>query len=109
MNRLDGLWSRAIVVRDNGTCQKCYKQSENPHHVFYRTKLGSRWLLENGINLCDDCHVHWAHAKPEEFMKWWIEKVGEEMYLYAKEMSLEIKPDLDEVELTLKEGIIKVK
>ena len=104
MARLDKLWSQAIVKRDGGVCQKCGNPAENPHHVFPRRKLGSRWLLKNGINLCfEDCHVPWAHAKPSEFESWWIERVGMETYMYVRIESLKIKPDLDDIEAGLKE------
>jgi hypothetical protein len=93
------------VLRDGGICQNCGKPAENPHHVFYKTKKGSRWLLENGINLCENCHVPWAHAEPEEFMEWWILRVGLDTYLMVKNESMKIKPDLDEIEVMLKNEV----
>ncbi len=102
--RMDGEWSRQVVERDKSTCQKCGKFSENPHHVFLKGKFGSRWLLENGINLCEDCHVPWAHAMPTIFMAWWRYMVGEEVYLRVLVASMEIKIDLDGAERLLKES-----
>lgn len=100
--RMDKEWSRQVIERDNSTCQKCGKWAENPHHVFYKTKFGSRWLLENGINLCEYCHVPWAHAKPTEFNIWWHNRVGDEIYTIAWGASQIIKIDLDEEEKRLK-------
>lgn len=103
--KLDKEWSRQVIERDQSICQKCGRWGENPHHVFYKRKLGSRWLLENGINLCEDCHVPWAHAKPEEFMEWWRYKVGEDVYFQILADSMRIKVDLNEAEKKLKESI----
>lgn len=100
--RLDILWSQSVIKRDGSICQKCGKWSENPHHAFYKTKKGSRWLLQNGVNLCEKHHVPWAHAEPEEFLEWWIDFVGIEVYALVKDESLKIKPDLDEIERNLK-------
>lgn len=101
--RIDVLWSQGVIERDGSVCQKCGRWAENPHHVFLKRKRGSRWLLENGINLCENCHVPWAHAKPDEFEEWFIEKVGMETYMYIRLESLKIKPDLDEAERKLKD------
>lgn len=103
IGRLDKLWSQGIVKRDKSICQKCGKWAENPHHIFYRRKKNTRWLLQNGINLCESCHVLWAHAEPEEFLEWWIDYVGVEVYTFVEAESLKVKPDLDEIERNLKE------
>ena len=101
--RCDKLWSKLVVERDQGICQKCGRLTENPHHVFVRDKYGTRWVLENGINLCaEECHVPFAHAKPEAFMAWWSFKYGEDAYLRLLASSLEMKIDLDKVERELK-------
>lgn len=102
--RMDREWSRQVVERDNGICQRCGRLAENPHHVFIRDKFGTRWLLENGINLCaEECHVPFAHAKPEEFMAWWRYKYGENAYLRLLAASMRMKVNLDEAERLLKE------
>ncbi len=101
--RMDKEWSRQVVERDKSTCQKCGKFAENPHHVFLRGKFGSRWVIENGINLCEDHHVPWAHAMPEIFMAWWRQKVKEDVYLRVLVASRKLKVDLDEAERLLKE------
>lgn len=102
--RLDAIWSRLVVERDSSTCQftGCGAYTQNPHHVFLKGKYGSRWELDNGINLCEIHHVPYAHAFPEDFMEWWRGKVGEEMYEAVKAASMRIKIDLDEVEIELK-------
>lgn len=104
--RLDKLWSHAVIQRDGSICQKCGRWAENPHHVFYKTKKGSRWLLQNGINLCENCHVPWAHAKPDEFEHWLIERIGMKTYMNVRIESLKIKPNLDAIEDNLKEFLL---
>jgi hypothetical protein len=71
-----------------------------------KRKRGTRWLLKNGINLCEDHHVPWAHAEPEEFMDWWTNKVGIKTYVYVRMESLKIKPDLDVIEIELREALL---
>lgn len=103
--KLDKLWSRLVVQRDNSICRYtgCGKWTQNPHHVFVRDKFGSRWELDNGINLCEDHHVPYAHAYPEDFMVWWRGEVGEDVYCAVKAASLVIKVDIDEMEARLKQ------
>ena len=105
--RNDKLWGSIIVKRDDNICQHCGRYGEHPHHVFYRRKMGARWLPENGVTLCDDCHVPFAHARPELFMSWWRDFVGEEVYLIVFDASMKIKLDLDEEERKLK-NIFKI-
>jgi 5-methylcytosine-specific restriction endonuclease McrA len=94
--RLDNKWSKAVLERDNNICQKCLYdririyEPVSPHHIFYRRYLSTRWIVDNGITLCTT-HHRWAHDKPKEFKKWWINRVGEEKAEGLRLKSLEIK------------------
>jgi 5-methylcytosine-specific restriction endonuclease McrA len=92
---LDNKWSKAVLERDNYTCQRCLKgvctfEPVSPHHVFYRRYLSTRWVIDNGITLCTT-HHRWAHDKPKEFKEWWISQVGEEKAEELRLKGLEIK------------------
>ena len=96
--KLDRKWSIVVIGRDNGVCQKCGSPGDNPHHAFLRRYMGSRFLKENGITLCTECH-RWAHDYPQDFMEWWVEKVGFEMWEYVRMKAMELKVNIEEVEI----------
>lgn len=67
-------WRKSVFGRDLYTCQKCgskqgkNKQSVclNAHHIFnYKDYPDKRIELENGITLCDKCHLEF-HSKYEK-------------------------------------------
>ena len=58
----DQFWKNEVKKRDNYTCQCCYEQGGklHSHHIFnYADHIDSRYLLENGITLCEDCHIQY--------------------------------------------------
>lgn len=74
------LWKRAILARDNFSCQKCYKRGgdlEVDHYpvsfieIFERNKISSLeqaeacldfWDVNNGRTLCKKCHNKTKHG-----------------------------------------------
>lgn len=96
--KMDKLWSKAVIDHDNGICQKCCNPGDNPHHVFLRRYMGSRFLKENGITLCTTCH-RWAHDYSADFMEWWIDKVGIKTWEYVRMKAMELKVDINKVEI----------
>lgn len=58
-------WARAVIGRDNATCQKCGAQEVelHAHHIkSYADHPDLRWKLSNGLTLCHKCHweIHTA-------------------------------------------------
>lgn len=53
-------WSRRVIGRDGGVCQKCGISGVemHAHHVkpYAEADEATRWSLENGITLCYLCH-----------------------------------------------------
>ena len=57
-NKLDKLWSRAVRLAGNDTCQICGKWGNNPHHLIHKSAGNRfRWVFENGVCLCSGCHT----------------------------------------------------
>ncbi len=66
-------WRRAVVERDNYICQNCTRQCRRSerglaaHHIKpYATHEDLRYVVSNGITLCDTCHRarHGTNRKP---------------------------------------------
>lgn len=72
--RLDRLWFERIYERDKRVCQRCKRgDTLAAHHIFGKKAYpAGRWNLDNGVLLCYGCHIHFAHARPEEFRRWVI-------------------------------------
>ena len=62
-------WRNSVFNRDNFTCQKCglhsgggKKTTLHPHHIInFYNNIDERFLLDNGITLCIDCHKLFHH------------------------------------------------
>ncbi len=68
---LDKLWSQAIQYKYRGICVICRRRSSDSHHLVSRRNKSTRWMIDNGIALCMDCHRlshdgHIKHRIPEE-------------------------------------------
>ena len=71
---LDKLWQQAIRNRDQ-YCQVCGNtEGLNGHHIFSRSRMNTRWDIENGILLCTGCHTFSslmsAHKASRAFFEW---------------------------------------
>lgn len=73
-NWLDDLCKNIVKVRDNRTCQKCYKVIHDTYdcqwaHIKSRSRNDLRWDMNNSMVLCGSCH-QWWHANPNEAGVW---------------------------------------
>ena len=113
IKKLDTLWSKAVRLRDNFTCQRCGRQHKHVQaaHIFSRNNKSVRWDIDNGITLCHYCHIYWAHREPVEFTKWVIDRLGEEKFneLEKKANQIAYNLDYEEIEENLKKLIEKYK
>lgn len=96
--KLDRKWSAAVIERDHGHCQRCPDPGDHPHHVFLRRYMGSRFIVKNGVTLCQKCH-RWAHDNPIDFMSWWIGYAGIEVWEYVRMKALELKVNIEGIEI----------
>jgi hypothetical protein len=101
-NKLDRLCSQ--IVRARGKCEKCGKKKNlQSAHIFGRRFLNTRWLLENQLCLCPDCHINFAHQKPILFAEWVRKYLREEKYEALKEAHRQIyKPTIEDLQIKLK-------
>lgn len=85
-------------LRDNYTCQKCYKTKHQAaihgSHVI-PVSAGDllSWDVLNIKALCYSCHFHWWHKDPIEASEWFEEKFpGRAAYLNAKRVDAHENP-----------------
>ena len=54
------LWREAVFIRDNWTCQSCFKSPKNveAHHIKSFLEYPEfRFAIDNGITVCFKCHA----------------------------------------------------
>lgn len=72
-DRLTALVAKIVKLRDNWTCQKCYRtvrEESHAHHVIPKSQGKIlRWDLDNLLTLCPQDH-EWAHRFPKAFRAW---------------------------------------
>lgn len=76
-DKADDLWSEAVKVNYNKRCAYCgTSENLNSHHIFTRSRMGTRWNIDNGICLCANHHTFSqqfsAHGTPAKFNEWLI-------------------------------------
>ena len=71
LENIDALWSRLIKKRDGQRCVICgCRRDLEAHHLTSRLHMATRWLLENGVTLCQEHHTigqEAAHRDKEAF------------------------------------------
>jgi len=73
-------WREVVFTRDNWTCQMCGQVGGKifPHHIFrFADYIELRFLIGNGITLCDDCHSKTIN-KEHLFIDIFLEKLREQ-------------------------------
>lgn len=105
---LDKLWS--LAVRDVGYCEKCGKTgSLQAHHIYSRTRLATRWDLNNGLCLCPNCHLfRGAHATQYDLQRayhhWLVGYKGSEFLENLEQKSnTTYKPTISDLEQIIKD------
>lgn len=62
---LQSRWSRRVMQKKGRVCLLCWEESK-PVHVHHLKSWGQfpdlRYDIQNGIPLCFDCHLRYAHA-----------------------------------------------
>ena len=92
LGSLDKRWGK--LVRDcDGRCAYCgCTQNIAAHHIFPRSRSGTRYVLKAGIVLCPAHHVFSyefsAHKTPEKFKRWIKKYLGAKEYRRLEKLSL---------------------
>jgi len=99
--QLDLLWQRAIKARDNHKCQLCYTAGTDGHHLIIRRHKATRWLIENGICVCRECHrfIHDGKIKL---------RISDELIILSRQITKFSTDDLHAIKDSLNEYIKKV-
>ena len=72
VKRCDELWSKVVKVQANYKCERCGNSEGrlNSHHIIARTNYKLRYDVYNGVCLCFNCHINFAHADPKGWHDW---------------------------------------
>jgi hypothetical protein len=54
---LDIWWSKAVSKKYGGKCALCKRDGTQAHHIVKRRYKLTRWLVGNGVWLCQRCHT----------------------------------------------------
>jgi 5-methylcytosine-specific restriction endonuclease McrA len=108
---LDKLWSEAVRTRD-AKCLRCGKTSGlQGAHIFSRRSRSTRWSLDNGLTLCWQCHIPFAHKEPILFTRF-VEKLKGKPFLDAlqrKNNKIVKNQDYETIKQGLEEAILRYK
>lgn len=71
IDECDILWGEIIRKRAGYKCEKCDGTNViQAHHIIPRTCWALRFDLINGISLCKQHHLYWAHKDALAFEEW---------------------------------------
>lgn len=79
-------------IRSYGECEKCGTDKNlQCAHIISRRHYSTRWDPENALCLCKRCHIYWMHKEPHEFVQWFDDKFGGDLYNQLKERANKVK------------------
>ena len=91
------VWRRAVLVRDNYTCQKCFGRKGFtrlcPHHIKPKKEFPEFiYDVDNGITLCSSCHAS-LHSSGVNSPFYGVHRFGADNPMYGKRRSPRSVPD----------------
>lgn len=72
-------WRNTVFERDNYTCQLCGQHGGilHPHHIEkFSDNIDKRFSVENGITLCEFCHVGIVNYHEQEWINYFSQING---------------------------------
>jgi hypothetical protein len=80
------------LVRARGYCVKC-GETKNLQccHIISRSHRATRWLMDNLLCLCANCHINFAHKNPILFADFCRNYLGDTRYSQLTMMGTMIK------------------
>lgn len=100
------------VLMARGLCRHdgCQSPATVGHHMFKRNRLGTAFLPDAIVPLCEK-HHRWAHAHPTDFEAMARKRMGSEHYDRIKALSLSVVrmrgDDFKRIRATLENGLNK--
>ena len=67
---LDKKWQETIRLLFGHKCAVCGRQGTEAHHIVYRRNRAFRWHPLNGVLLCKEHHIPFAHEQRKWFTEW---------------------------------------
>ena len=84
----------------------CSNLATSGHHIYKRNRLATAFDPQYIVGLCNDCHVPWAHAEPDQFTQWVISWMGEDEYYFGLRKSNTVVKDVNYIEI--REGLRRI-
>jgi len=108
-DKADDIWSKAVKINYNNKCVYSQESTNlNSHHIFTRSRLSTRWNINNGMCLTANHHT-WsqefsAHKTPAKFMVWLRELKWDKFIDDLEKKSREVfKPTVENLQAIIKE------
>ena len=102
--KLDNLWKTRVAEVYNYRCAMCGSQNGcSAHHIIKRGHKTTKWLLKNGIFLCEPHHT--LAERDPKFVQGWLDKLyGTSFYEELKRVGNEFShsPDYERIEDALR-------
>lgn len=97
-NKADPLWSE-VIRRLYPVCAICGATPIDPHHLISRSNGATRHSIENGMGLCQNCHIFdhklSAHGAPLAFAEYLQVNYPEKWEWCCKNKNIVCKPDYE--------------
>ena len=87
MDKLDALWSKRVLERDFYRCQLTKLPGTDPHHIFSRKNLSTRWDVDNGITLSREQHERMKTQAGKEDLRKFLNERSPGLYDRLQELS----------------------
>ena len=84
--KLDDFWAKLVKKRDK-CCILCGTDKNlQAHHIISRIHNKTRWVLDNGVTLCSNCHNDYHSVDKNKLNN----HIGKEKIAELKELSIGI-------------------
>lgn len=69
-------WSQKVIDKYGDSCLLCSRELGPVHHFYSRSQYPDlAWEVENGVQLCQDCHTKIEHGNKNHNQKYYKKKV----------------------------------
>lgn len=105
---LDALAKKILIVSRGENCERCADIPVYSSHIFPKgTYKRMRWMTQNLLLLCYQCHMEFWHKHPMEAKRWFEEKFPgryEQLLIWTRQMpAIDLKEIRISLEIELKQ------